>query len=231
MKSSRKSSLLFLIFLFAAMLAAGCGKKENILSGTAGTKIPEAAEAAPLKENDDWRLILVNKWNPLPADYTFMLEELSGGHAVDTRIYPELQQMFDDARAAGVMPHISSSYRTAEEQQEIMDEKYAEYQAEGYSDEEAKKAAEEWVAPPGTSEHQLGLAVDITTADWETQDANIVWEWLNANCYKYGFIRRYPEDKTEITGVINEPWHYRYVGKEAAKEIWERGICLEEYLQ
>ncbi len=179
---------------------------------------------------DDWRLILVNRWNPLPENYEVELTKLKNGHAVDSRIYPELQKMFDDARAAGIMPAITSSYRTNDDQQRIMDEKIVDYQAEGYSYSKAKELAEEWVAIPGTSEHQIGLAVDISTENSGIQDPSVVWEWLKQNSYKYGFILRYPEDKTDITGVIYEPWHFRYVGKEAAEEIRQKDVCLEEYL-
>lgn len=179
---------------------------------------------------DDWKLILVNRWNPIPEEYELTLTGLVNDQSVDSRIYPELQQMFDDARAAGMMPQISSSYRTAKMQQELMDEKIAEYQAEGNSYEDAKALAEKWVAIPGTSEHQIGIAVDITTADWQQQDASVIWQWLEQNSYRYGFILRYTAEKTDITGVIAEPWHFRYVGKEAAKEIYEQGVCLEEYL-
>ena len=227
--TGKRTAVCFMLALLLFVSACAFPGKSSS-SGTAAVGETQAAESSAAAEESDWRLILVNRWNPLPSDYQFEKEELSGGQAVDARIYPELQQMFDDARAEGVTPHISSSYRTNAEQQEIMDDKIAEYESEGYSADEAKTAAEKWVAIPGTSEHELGLAVDITTNNWDTQDANIVWDWLNENCWKYGFIRRYPEDKTDITGVINEPWHYRYVGKEAAKEIMEQGICLEEYL-
>lgn len=138
--------------------------------------------------------------------------------------------MFDNARAHGILPKITSSFRTAEDQQELMTEQIAEYRSQGYSDHEASALAEKWVAIPGTSEHQIGMAVDISTADSSLQDASIVWQWLNENSYKYGFILRYPEDKTEITEVMYEQWHYRYVGKEAAEEIYRQNICLEEYL-
>lgn len=87
----------------------------------------------------------------------------------------------------------------------------------------------QWVAIPGTSEHQIGIAVDIN-ADKTINSSDAVYTWLAENAHKYGFIKRYPSDKTDITGVINEPWHYRYVGKEAAKEIYSQGICLEEYI-
>ena len=101
---------------------------------------------------------------------------------------------------------------------------------QGYSEAEARRLAEQWVAVPGTSEHQLGLAVDISMEDTATQTTSDMWQWLMKNSYKYGFILRYPEDKTNITGISYEPWHYRYVGREAAEEIYRSGLCLEEYL-
>ena len=95
--------------------------------------------------------------------------------------------------------------------------------------------AEKWVAVPGTSEHQTGLALDIISLYYQVLDKNqentAEQKWLMENSYKYGFILRYPSDKSEITGINYEPWHYRYVGKEAAKEIYEMGLCLEEYLE
>ncbi|HBE85746.1 MAG TPA: peptidase M15, partial [Lachnoclostridium sp.] len=108
-----------------------------------------------------WSLILVNRWNAIPEDYDVDLTELSNGQTVDTRIYPSLQNMFDAARADGVYPVVVSGYRTAEKQQSLMEEKIAAYKAEGYSASKAKAEAETWVAIPGTSEHQLGIAVDI----------------------------------------------------------------------
>ena len=182
-------------------------------------------------EDDSWKLILVNKTHPIPEDYEIPeLTELQGGNSVDSRIYPALQQMFDDARAQGIYHHVTSSYRTTEKQQQLMDDKISEYMASGYSQEEAKQLAEEWVAIPGTSEHQLGLSVDISADPASGQDPGSVWYWLKLYCWDYGFIIRYPEEKTQITGIINEPWHFRYVGREAALEMKESGQCLEEYL-
>jgi D-alanyl-D-alanine carboxypeptidase len=176
-----------------------------------------------------WCLILVNKWNYIPDDYNVELKKLASGESVDKRIYPALQQLFDAARNDHVYPVAVSGYRTAEKQQRLMDEKIKAYKNEGYSSEEARVKAEAWVAIPGTSEHQLGIAVDIN-ADGIRSTDDEVYEWLDQNAYKFGFIRRYPPDKTEITGVINEPWHYRYVGVKAAAEIKNQGVCLEEYL-
>ena len=178
---------------------------------------------------DDWKLILVNADHPLPEDYSVKLKELRNDQWVDERIYPELQQMFDDARAEGIYPLINESYRTAERQQEILDSYIASYEAEGLSREEAEEQALSLVAVPGTSEHQLGLALDIIV-EYE-EDSTQTWQWLKDNCWRYGFILRYPEDKSEITGIDYEPWHFRYVGAEAAKQIMEQGITLEEYLE
>lgn len=178
----------------------------------------------------EWNLILVNKNHKIPYNYSPELIELSNGEKVDARIYPDLQKMFDDARAAGLQLFVRDGYRTGDEQKAIMNDKIAAYEAEGYSKKEAKALAKTYVAEPGTSEHELGLSVDINSeASGASQDA--VYEWLDENAYKYGFIKRYPADKTDITGIDNEPWHYRYVGYEAAKEMKEQNLCLEEYLK
>ena len=180
-------------------------------------------------EDNGWNLILVNRNSYIPDDYKVELTELSNGEKVDSRIYPELQEMFNDARAQGYGLFVREGYRTQEEQQQLLDEKIEAYENEGKSKSEAKKLAEQWVAIPGTSEHQLGIAVDIN-ADTTKSSSDDVYSWLAENAHKYGFIKRYPSDKTDIIGVINEPWHYRYVGKEAALEIYSQGMCLEEYI-
>ncbi len=176
-----------------------------------------------------WELILINSENYIPDEYEVELMELSNGELIDTRIYPYLQEMFDAARTDGVYPFVREGYRTAEEQQATLDEKIQSYLNEGYTRRMAERTAKEWVAVPGTSEHQLGIAVDIN-ADTTLCSRDDVYNWLSENAYKYGFIQRYPSGKTSITGVINEPWHYRYVGVEAAEEIYTSGMCLEEYI-
>ena len=198
--------------------------RQSFFPGTSG--VSQAGDA----EADDWQLLLVNQWNSLPDGYAPDLTELWNGESVDSRIYPDLQEMFDDARAVGLNPYVNSGYRTAQVQQSLMDEEINDYMVQGYSEAEARRLAEQWVAVPGTSEHQLGLAVDISMEDTATQTTSDMWQWLMKNSYKYGFILRYPEDKTDITGISYEPWHYRYVGREAAEEIYRSGLCLEEYL-
>lgn len=206
---------------------------------TANTDSSQASEASEgvttqstgTSSDDDWTLILVNKDNPIPDNYEITFTELSNGQKVDSRIYPDLQAMFDAARAAGLQLFVREGYRTQEEQQQIMDDRIQKYVKEGNTQAEAKKLAEEYVAVPGTSEHQLGLSVDINPEDSSQEAKDKVYSWLAANAYKYGFIKRYPSDKVDITGISNEPWHYRYVGKTAAAEMQEKGLCLEEYLE
>ena len=188
----------------------------------------ETEPPAPPVEDESWKLLLVNAGHPLPEGFSVQLKQLRNGQAVDERIYPELQQMFDDARAQGIYPFINESFRTAQRQKEIMDKYIANYMASGLSREEAEKKAQQVVALPGTSEHQLGLALDLI-GEYGNNEAT--WAWLKDNCWRYGFILRYPADKTEITGISNEPWHFRYVGVPTAQEITEAGLCLEEYLQ
>ena len=178
--------------------------------------------------DESWKLLLVNADHPLPSDFTVTLKELRNDHHVDERIYPELQQMFDDARRVGIYPFINESYRTAERQQEILDKFIANYEDSGMPHEQAVEKALTVVAVPGTSEHQLGLALDII-AEYDA-DSTATWQWLKENCWRYGFILRYPANKEAITGIAYEPWHVRYVGTDAAKKITEGGICLEEYL-
>ena len=215
----RKRHFRPLILLLVLILGIGCAYFAKNSSGTSCTYDPA-----------NWNLVLVNRKHPIPKNYKVgKLVTLSDGQKVSAKIYPSLQQMFDDARATGLQLFVASGYRTQAYQQKLLDEKYDEYKNDGYSRAEAKKKAEAWVAVPGTSEHQLGLAVDIN-ADTSVCSKDAVYDWLDQNSYKYGFIHRYPSDKTDITGVINEPWHYRYVGVEAATEIHEKGITLEEYL-
>ncbi|MBE6007835.1 MAG: D-alanyl-D-alanine carboxypeptidase family protein [Lachnospiraceae bacterium] len=203
----------------------------DILSGKLAVGEHYTWKDVDYSDEEKWSLILVNPWNPVPDGYEVELTELKNGEAVDSRIYPLLQEMFDDARKEGIRPFIYSSYRTQAYQQYLYDKEIEDYKAQGYNDEEAEAIAKTWVAYPGTSEHQLGLALDITSEDKNKQPAEKVWQWLELNSYKYGFILRYTEEKMEFTGINPEPWHYRYVGKKAAKEIYEQGICLEEYLE
>lgn len=177
--------------------------------------------------NPPWNLTLVNRENPIPNDYQTELVELEGGEYVDKRIYQPLMRMLEDAKEGNwnQLPLVVSGYRTEDKQRSLYNAKIKKFKKEGYPEDEAIKLAEQWVAVPGYSEHQLGFAVDLNGATYD------LYLWLQENSYKYGFIFRYPANKTDITGVAEEVWHYRYVGEEAAAEIYQQGICLEEYLE
>lgn len=193
--------------------------------------IPEAMEI----REPEWNLLLVNPWTPLPQDFSVELAELKNGRCVDERIYQDLQDMLADARAEGLSPVICSAYRTNTQQQMLYGNKIKRLELEGYSQEEAQQKAGTVVAVPGTSEHETGLALDIVAESYqvltEDQENTAEQQWLMKNAHRYGFILRYPKGKSEITGICYEPWHYRYVGQEAAKVIYEEGLCLEEYLE
>ena len=195
---------------------------------------PQKPEPAKPSAADNELLTLVNPWNELPEDWQVDLVTLSNGLQIDRRCYDALQEMMDACREAGYEPLICSAYRTQETQQDLFNNKVAKLEAEGKSHDEAVQEAGTVVAVPGTSEHQLGLTVDVVDVNnqnlTEEQEKTPTQKWLMANSWRYGFIHRYPNSKSDITGIIYEPWHYRYVGKDAAQEIFNQGITLEEYL-
>jgi D-alanyl-D-alanine carboxypeptidase len=185
-------------------------------------------------ENKDWQLILVNSSNPLEENYKTKLKTVQNNHKVDERIAEFVLDMMDDAERDGVSLLICSSYRSVSRQQELFDDEVNKYVSAGSSMDEALAEAAYGVAVPGHSEHNTGLALDIVTPEYQILDSGFektdAFHWLNENAYKYGFILRYPKDKTDITKIKYEPWHYRFVGLENAERIKKEGICMEEYL-
>lgn len=181
----------------------------------------------------DWRLRLVNQSNPLPADFTVETKKLANGKAFDARAIDDLQAMLDQADLDGIDLLVVSAHRTMDYQVMLINKKVNYYINQGYTEEEAYNIAKTIVAVPGTSEHNLGLAADIVCTTYQTLDSGFeqtdAFAWLKEHAWEYGFILRFPADKQEITGIIYEPWHYRYVGRDRAKEISAEGICLEEW--
>ena len=178
---------------------------------------------------------LVNPWNAIADDYEVELVTYSGRHKVAVECYEPLKQMLADCKAAGFTAIVCSAYRTHDYQQMLYERQVQKQMDKGLSRAEAEIVAATISAFPGTSEHQLGLAVDLVDINYQMlndeQENTAAQKWLMANSWRYGFILRYPNEKSEITGIIYEPWHYRYVGVELATELYERGICLEEYLE
>ena len=180
------------------------------------------------------RIVLVNPWNYIPEDYEVALKSWEGICYIAEECYAPLQQFLEACAAAGHKPALVSAYRTTENQEWLYENRIQRWMQQGYDREEATRLAGKSVAIPGTSEHQLGLAVDIVDDKYKNldkeQEDTATQQWLMAHCWEYGFILRYPSDASEITGIIYEPWHYRYVGTEIALEMKELGITLEEYL-
>lgn len=245
-------SLLWVAVLCAVLLASVRIGREAFglipapveTAAPAPTQTPEPTplptpEPTPFRRERTPLLILVNPWNALPEDYTVELQQVTWDQEenqfMDVRCADELLRMMQDCFDAGCTPYICSGYRTMEKQQFLFNNKIARLVATGVPAEEAPKQAAETVAVPGTSEHQLGLAVDIIDYNYpyldEFQENMPTQKWLMENAWHYGFILRYPNGSSDITGIVYEPWHYRYVGMGAAKEIYDLGITLEEYLE
>lgn len=184
--------------------------------------------------SEDPYLLLVNKWHHLPEDYETEPVTLPNGQMIGSECYEPLMDMLEDCREAGGVPIVCSGYRPHDKQVYLFGEQINRWIYSGYEQDDAEDLASTAVAVPGTSEHELGLAADIYSSENMSLDESQIYsftqQWLMENCWRYGFILRYPKDKSDITGIIFEPWHYRYVGLKHARKIHKAGICLEEYL-
>lgn len=184
----------------------------------------------------EWNLRLVNASHPLPQDFAIELAQIEGSeYSVDARCVDALNRMMAHCWWEGNRPVVCSAYRTQQTQEWLFSQEVAKWLAMGLSQADAEREAAQETAVPGTSEHQAGLSVDIIDANYdklnEHQASMPAQKWLMEHCWEYGFILRYPSDKEAVTGIVYEPWHYRYVGLQAAKTIHEQSLCLEEYLQ
>ena len=203
----------------------------------------EAAAAAPGQQSggetefslDDWRLILVNKQHPIPEDYDFTLATIKGSQQCDERIIDDLLAMMQAAKDAGFNLLIQSPYRSDARQEWLFDRKIKLYMGKGMSYMDAFKLASQVVMVPDSSEHQIGLSLDIVCDYYESLTQGFgdtqAGMWLEEHCAEFGFIVRYPRGKEYITSVEYEPWHFRYVGVEAATIIMDRGLTLEEFVE
>lgn len=195
------------------------------------TKESEKIEA----EDYDELLILVNKEHMLPKDYEVELTELKDWPiSVASVLYEDLREMLREGIASGLHFVVCSGYRSVQRQRELFEEDVRACMAAGMSYEAAYEETARHTMPPGYSEHSTGLALDIVARDYqqldEEQEKTAENQWLRENAWRFGFILRYPKDKTGITGIDYEAWHFRYVGREAAKKIREAGEVLEEYI-
>lgn len=212
----------------------------EIIIGTGEDMTETTAE----QENIDnaWAMFLVNNQNPLPDDYDKRItvkKVYSNGERdfdFDERAADYLINMFAAAKKDGINLTVNSSYRTIEYQQFNFDRSVQQRINNGMSYDEAVLDTEKEVAYPGKSEHNAGLSADIFSDEYVSFDDDgfkntKAYEWLMENAADYGFILRYPEGKEAETGIIYEPWHYRFVGVYYAHKVQESGLCLEEYFQ
>ncbi len=181
--------------------------------------------------SENWMLTLINKNYPLDKNYTpstaYIID--SSNVTADIRVAEAYRQMYNAALAEDVVLTPYSAYCGYQRQKTIYDNKVQAFIMQGLTEDEAKQNAEKRVEPAGCSENGAGLSVDVLSASAGFASTN-EYKWLVANAHNYGFVLRYPEDKTEITGMIYQPWHWRYVGIEVAKEMKEQNLCLEEFL-
>ena len=185
----------------------------------------------PKKEITDWRLKLANYENLLPEDFTVELEDIDENRQFDARAIKELKQMMKDMKKDGITNiWVQSAYRSVKKQKELYNNSIKKYIEEGKTQKEAEELTIKFINKPGSSDHNLGLAVDFNyvNVDFEKMKG---YKWLLKNAEDYGFILRYPKDKESITKISYEPWHWRYVGKEHAKKMNELNMCLEEYIE
>lgn len=228
--------LLIIVFLFGFVAGLFIGsRKENTLNFVIAPAIENTSQKSSIIL--PWNLTLVNFENALPENFApEELAEIDNGYEADSRIVEAAKKMIADAREQDVRIIALSAFRDYEYQMELFENKVQKLQQEkGYSVDKAREEAATVVAYPGTSEHQLGLALDLVDARHtkldESQENTAAYQWLYEHCDEYGFIVRYPNGKTDVTGIIYEPWHFRYVGEGAAKVIMENEITLEEYLE
>ena len=211
------------------------GHTYYVENGVCATGIRVMEDRTHFFDSRGWEIVMVNPWNSAPDDYTMELVSIGGEHSMAAEAAAAFEIMNQDMIAIGKGPKVNSTYRSAEKQKEIFDQRVAAYMTEeGLSEEQAIAIVSRSVAIPGTSEHQLGLAVDISDATYVRMDASQMETptqlWMIDNSWQYGFILRYPNGKSKITGIEYEPWHYRYVGRELAAELYELGLTMEEYL-
>ena len=241
------------VFIKEIILGAGDGGIPSSVSTGSSVSAAPASSVPPPPEPEPeadpnapadpmlWSLLLTNVSHPLPEGYAPELADVgsnsrNGTQYMDARVADAMAQMLAAAKADGIELVVRSAYRSTAEQTTLFNSMKQGYLDQGMSEEQALAETKKWRNVPGTSEHETGLSADIVGA--ADLNADLVpalserdWAvWLKAHAADYGFILRYPSDKTDITGTSFEPWHYRYVGVEDAKKIMAQGICLEEYL-
>lgn len=219
--------------VFSAMLHAGRAPEPPVdLIKTvprAATEPEGAAGFGTGEQLSDPLLVLVNDSNPLPEDWQ-VTPAMIGDETVDQRAYADLDAMFQAAQQQNIWLWVASGYRSVEDQEEVLQQEIRAHMEDGMTEDEARTLSLRTIARPGCSEHHTGLAVDINDVSDHFEDT-AEYKWLQQHAAEYGFVQRYRSDKVDITGIDNESWHYRYVGRESAQEMERLDMCLEEYVE
>ena len=240
--NKRKIAIVILIIIIVITLIVKKSKNKTTVETTTNqveqtsseqeeNKVEEEQEQQPEKEITDWRLTLANYENLLPEDFTVKVEDIDKTRQFDARAINDLNNMMNAMKKDGITNiWVQSAYRSVARQKELYDASVKKYLQQGKTQEEAETLTNEYINKPGSSDHNLGLAVDFNKVDngFEKLDG---FKWLQKNAENYGFVLRYPKDKEDITKISYESWHWRYVGVEHAKKMNELNMCLEEYIQ
>jgi len=221
----------------------GISMPATVTQSPAPTQAPPAQTTAPqatatpgvqTEGENTWMMRLVNHTHPLPDDFAIELGTLPNGLQFDARAIDQLEKMLNDGNATGLQLMVCSAYRSIARQDQLFEQMKQQYIAQGMTEQEAYDKTSTIRTPHACSEHSSGLAADIVAVNYQTLDDGFgdtpEAKWLAAHAVEYGFILRYPKDKEDVTGIIWEPWHFRYVGVENAQKIKDSGLCLEEYL-
>lgn len=221
--------------------STGTGTTENTSGQNTGSNTSSNTESTSGKVTEgtssttdistDWRIRLANYDNILPEDFEVELADIDSTRQFDARAIKYLKDMINDMKKDGhTSIWVQSSYRSVARQKELYENSINKYLKQGKTQEEAEKLTDEYINKPGSSDHNLGLAVDFNYVDNTFADTD-EYKWLLENAENYGFILRYPKDKEDITKIAYESWHWRYVGEEHAKKMNELNMCLEEYVE
>ena len=242
--NKKKVILTAVVFLLIILLIVKVtGNKDDVVEtstneddttnniSTVNETAASATDTKIKREITDWNLRLANYENILPEDFTVEVADIDEYRQFDARAIGYLNQMMADMKKAGITNiWVQSAYRSVERQKELYDNSIKKYLAQGKTQEEAERLTDEYINKPGSSDHNLGLAVDFNYVDNKFAEMK-GFKWLQENAENYGFILRYPEDKEDITKISYESWHWRYVGQEHAKKMNELDMCLEEYIE
>lgn len=246
-KLNKKKVAIFILILFAIIfIIVKLSQKDKSMETSANENLAQSnsnqvnsrtssndnqPQVEPKKEIDDWRIRLANYENILPEDFEVEVANIDKTRQFDARAIEELKSMMNAIGKDGIHNiWIQSAYRSIERQKELYDNSVKKYLKQGKTQEEAEKLTDEYINKPGSSDHNLGLAIDFNKVDNSFEKLE-GFKWLKKNAENYGFVLRYPKDKEDITKISYESWHWRYVGVEHAKKMNELNMCLEEYVE